>query len=141
MTSKRETLVPGDPRHLAGGRSSDGVFSRQPFRDTQVPRSISYFVTAARHIPLPSSQRRCGYLERCKAEVPGDNRARPRTTPALLATRCTCKRHRGVRYFFNPATIEKQKGDAKDPLLLSTLNSPSKDYFSILAMKLIVSNC
>ncbi|MDQ3564495.1 MAG: hypothetical protein M3436_10250 [Pseudomonadota bacterium] len=52
-----------------------------------------------------------------------------------------CKRHREVTAFFNPATIEKQKGKAKDALLLSTLNSPSKDYFSILVMKLIVSNC
>ncbi len=50
-------------------------------------------------------------------------------------------RHRQVPAFFNPAMIEKQKGTTEDLLLLSTLNSPSKDYFSILVMKLIVSNC
>jgi hypothetical protein len=48
---------------------------------------------------------------------------------------------RRYRRFSILAMIEKQKGKAKDPLLLSTLNSPAKDYFSILVMKLIVSNC
>ncbi len=47
----------------------------------------------------------------------------------------------GVPAFFNPAMIEKQKGKAKGSLLLSTLNSPAKDHFSILIMTLIVSNC
>lgn len=42
-----------------------------------------------------------------------------------------CKRHRDVTAFFNPAMIEKQKGEAEDLLLLSTLNSPATDLLRI----------
>jgi hypothetical protein len=43
-----------------------------------------------------------------------------------------------VLAFFNPAMIEKQREKAKDPLLLSTLKNPAKD-FSILVIRLSVS--
>jgi len=55
--------------------------------------------------------------------------------------RQTGKRYTEIPAFFNPATIEKQKGKAKDALLLFALKRPSEDYFSIVVMKLIVSNC
>jgi hypothetical protein len=45
-----------------------------------------------------------------------------------------CKRYTEVPAFFNLATIEKQKGKAKDLLLLSPLNSPATDSLSILIL-------
>jgi hypothetical protein len=55
--------------------------------------------------------------------------------PEMALVCGSLQRYTEVPAFFNPATIKKQKGKAEDLILLSTLNSPAKDYFSILVMK------